>query len=466
MRALVYLRISKDRTGLEAGVSRQREDCERRARERGWTIVAEHADNDMSATSGRRRPGFEAMLTAISAGDADVVIAWSLDRLQRNRRDELRLYEACKAAGASLSLVNGPDIDFKTATGRYLADNLGSLARLEVELKSDRQVRQQEQAAAKGQRVGGRRPFGYDDDGVTVRQDEAAAIRRAYEALLAGVPLAAIAREWNAAGLRSGQVRWRRDSKGQPSAWRPDTVRMVLSNPRNAGKRAYKGVVVADAVWPALVPEETWRAAVALMADPNRYAGGGPHLRAMLTGIALCGVCGGKIHAGGGRPGVRGYRCGAASGHVARMAEPVEAFVSAVVMERLSRPDAAALLQDQRSPDLDALRSQAVALRSRLDSLAIDFSDGALTASQLRTATGRLRSLLKDVEDRMADAGRVNILGPLVTAGDVAQAWDALSVDRRRAVVDTLMAVTLHPPGRGVRTFRPETVSIEWKVAT
>ena len=465
MRAIVYLRISKDRTGLEAGVSRQREDCERRAAERGWTIVAEHADNDMSATSGRRRPGFEAMLDGINAGETDVLIAWALDRLQRNRRDELRLYESCKTMGASMSLVNGPDIDFKSATGRYLADNLGSLARLEVELKSDRQIRQQEQAAAAGKRVGGRRPFGYDDDGVTVREDEATAVRRGYESLLAGVPLAAIAREWNAAGLRSGQVKWRPDSKGQPSEWHPDTVRMVLKNPRNAGKRAYKGVIVADAVWPALVAEQTWQAAVSLMAEPSRYAGGGTHMQAMLTGIALCGVCGGKIHAGAARPGMRGYRCGATSGHVARMAEPIEHFVSAVVVERLSRRDAANLVHDEKKPDIEAMRNEAVALRSRLDSLAVDFADGSLTPSQLRAATTRLRGLLKVVEERMADAGRVNVLSSLLAAADVQAAWDGLSTPRRRAVVDTLMVVTIHSPGRGVRTFRPETVGIEWRQA-
>ncbi len=463
MRAIVYLRISKDPTGLEAGVGRQREDCQRRARERGWDIVAEHADNDMSATSGRRRPGFEAMLTALNAGEADVVIAWALDRLQRNRRDELRLYETCKAMGASMSLVNGPDIDFKTATGRYLADNLGSLARLEVELKSDRQVRQQEQAAAQGRRVGGRRPFGYDDGGLTVREDEAAAIRRGYESLLAGVPLAAIAREWNAAGLRSGQVKWRPDSKGQPSEWHPDTVRMVLKNPRNAGKRAYKGVIVADAVWPALVAEETWLAAVGLLAEPSRYVGGGRRSRALLTGVARCGVCGATVHCGGSRPGLRGYRCGGSSGHVARKAEPVDEFVTAVVIERLSRPDAAELLHDESKPDLEAMRGEAVALRTRLDSLAVEFADGSLTPSQLRAATARLRSRLKGVEGSMADAGRVNVLGPLIAARDAGVAWEGLTVARRRAVIDTLMVVTIHPPGRGVRTFRPETVGIEWR---
>lgn len=86
-----------------------------------------------------------------------------------------------------------------------------------------------------------------------------------------------------------------------------------------------------------------------------------------------------------------------------------------------------------------------------------------VTASQLRTATTRVRTRLADVEAAMADAGRVNLLGPVLQAADVEAAWDALSVSRRRAVVDVLMTVTLLPPGRGTRTFRPESVRIEWK---
>src|SRR5690606_17811877 len=151
--------------------------------------------------TGKRRPGFEALLDDVGTGRAGVVIAWSLDRLQRNRADEARLYDACRERGAILALVNGPTLDFSTAAGRFVADALGGVARMEVELKAERQRRANLQAAQRGARVSGRRPFGYDDDGVTVRADEAEAVRDGYRALLAGVPLAGIARDWNARGL-------------------------------------------------------------------------------------------------------------------------------------------------------------------------------------------------------------------------------------------------------------------------
>ncbi len=462
--ASIYLRISSDRSGERAGVTRQKEDCERRARERGWMIHAIHEDNDLSARSGKRRPGFEALLDDVESGAVSVVVAWALDRLQRNRRDELRLYEACQRAGVTLSLVNGADLDFSTAAGRFVADSLGSVARLEVEMKSDRQCRAQEQAAKQGRRSGGRRPFGYEADGVTVREREAEAVRAAYTAYLSGVPLARIAKDWNEAGLHSDQRRFAKGHEGEPSVWTGQTVGVVLRNPRNAGKRVYKGEVVADAVWPAIVAEETWAAAVGRMKGqspaPRKLA------RRLLSGLARCGVCGAPAWGGGAaRRGFGNYRCRDNYGHFARMSEPVDDYVSNVLLERLARPDAADLMRREETVDTAALHSEYAALRTRLDSVAIDFADGVIERSQLRTITTRIQSRLTEMDGELADAGRVNVLGPMLDADTVEAGWDALSLDHRRAVIDLLCNVTIHPPGRGVRTFRPESVGVEWKVA-
>lgn len=75
-----------------------------------------------------------------------------------------------------------------------------------------------------------------------------------------------------------------------------------------------------------------------------------------------------------------------------------------------------------------------------------------------------MRARLAEVEQAMSDAGRVNVLGSLLSAADVRAAWDALDGDRRRAVIATLMQrVTVLPPGRGARTFDPSTVRIDWR---
>lgn len=55
------------------------------------------------------------------------------------------------------------------------------------------------------------------------------------------------------------------------------------------------------------------------------------------------------------------------------------------------------------------------------------------------------------MEAEQTNAGRVDVLGPLIKAADVRAVWEAMDTDRQRVVIDTLMTVVLLPPGRGVR---------------
>lgn len=464
MRAIVYARQSLDRTGEELGVLRQLEDARKLAEARGWTITAEQVDNDVSAAGKRVRPGFEAVLAAIEAGTADVVIAWDMSRVTRNRPDQVRLLEIGERHGTLLAFVRGSDLDLSTPAGQLTADIMASVARHEIKQKGDRQRSAVMQAARAGKRVGGRRPFGYLADGRTINAPEADALRRAYGAVLAGVPLGRIARDLNAAGLHTPQ----RTRDGKPSRWTSQTLRPTLLNPRYCALRAHgKGAareILGPAEWTAIVEESTWRAAVAVITDPSRSTPSRGGL-GLLTGLGECGVCGATVHAGGSTiKGVRNYRCSASTGHVARRADPVDEFVGRVVVERMSRPDARDLLHDHERPDVDALRQEMRELGARLDELAGLHVDGEITTAQLRAGTERARTRLAAVEGTLAHAGRVNVLGPMVD--DAGAAWRDMDTDRRREVIRVLMRVVVHPPGRGTRTFRPESVGIEWRTHT
>lgn len=457
----IYTRISADRTGEKAGVTRQRQDCEQLAHDRGWTITATHSDNDISAAGKRRRPGFEALLDDINTGRVTVIIAWALDRLQRNRRDELRLYEACKERGVLISLVNGSDLDMTTAAGRFIADTLGSVARMEIEMKSDRQKRAELQRALAG-KPPSRRAFGFTKDG-TPHPAEANAVRDGYHALLAGDTLAAIAREWTRRGLTTTNPRYGARHQGKPSTPNASSVRKILLNPRNIGKRTHLGEIVADGDWKPIIDTPTFLAAKALLTDPSRRTGGKP--QRLLTGIATCGICGETVHAGGSNQrftSQAGYRCFTGR-HFSRRADPIEDWVTTIILERLARADAVDLLTDVSHPDMDALAVEAAGLRHRLDEAATAFAEGAIDASQLRTATQRMRTRLAAIDAELADTARVDLLGELVHAADVRTVWDRLSVPRRRAVIGELVTVRIFPVGRGVRTFRPESVQIDWR---
>jgi site-specific DNA recombinase len=60
--ATVHCRISVDRGRQGLGVARQRKDCEALIEREGWDLAGVSTDNDLSAFSGRTRPGYEQML--------------------------------------------------------------------------------------------------------------------------------------------------------------------------------------------------------------------------------------------------------------------------------------------------------------------------------------------------------------------------------------------------------------------
>jgi hypothetical protein len=187
----------------------------------------------------------------------------------------------------------------------------------------------------------------------------------------------------------------------------------------------------------------------------------------LLSGIALCGRCGGPMtvfyrerNAAGEL--VRTYRC-RDHRHLSRMADFCDWRVSERVIARLSRDDARDLLIDDDREDHGELRTEQSTLRLRLDQLAEQFADGTLTGSQLRTGTERLRARLSDVEARMVHVDRAPLLADLVTAEDVRAAWAALGLDRKRAVIDLLYKVTLLPSTPGRTNPELESVKMEAK---
>src|SRR5215212_2356049 len=255
-RAVVYTRMSRDREGAGLGVDRQRQECVELADRLGWQIVGHRSDNDLSAYSGKPRPGYRALLEDLGQGRADAVLVWHTDRLHR-RPVELEHYiDVCDPRGVITQTVKAGPLDLATPSGRMVARMLGSAGRYEVEHMIERQQAAKLQAAAAGRWKGGRRPFGYESDGVTIRESEAAEIRKATDDLLAGMSLHAIARDWNARDVTT--------SAG--GRWRPSEVRKLLARPRNAGLMEHRGEVVGEAQWPAIVDEDRWRAVRAMLA--------------------------------------------------------------------------------------------------------------------------------------------------------------------------------------------------------
>jgi len=463
---LIYTRISKDTAGDAHSVANQLADLEKRAQARGWTVTCRLSDNDIGVTrkdatpAGKYRPGYAEALRLVDSRAVDVVLCWRWDRFIREPLDLEYLIPRFDKAGVRFAEADGV-IDLGTDSGRLAARILVAVAKAEQERKSERQKLANEAAAIAGKRrLGTPKPFGYCDDHVTKHPQEGPAVTEACRVLLGGGTLSGVMREWTNAGLTPVQSKTGR--------WSRQSIRTILLNPRIARLSVYRGEIVGTGNWDALVSEETWRAVRAILEDPSRKPPRG--VRTMLGGLARC-PCGNVVTGMPSHTGHHIYRCAPpgrdtsfTGGHVARQAVPVEDFVERAVIARLSRPDAAGLLAPQRGgPDVAGLREEAAAIRASLEEMAADRALGLISRAQMLAATQRGTTRLAEIETELADAAKENVLAPLIAASSAASAWEGLDLARKRAVIRTLMAITLLSPGRGTRrSFDPASVQITW----
>lgn len=455
VRAGIYARISSDAEHLGLGVQRQVEDCRAEAARRGWAVAAEYIDNDVSATRSKVRPQYERMLADAQASRITGILVWDVDRLTRTPRELEDVIDLADRHGLALASVGG-EIDLSTPQGRMTARIKGTVARHETEQQSRRLKRKFLERAEAG-KPHSFAAYGYTrrpDGGDALHPEQAAVIRDVARQLLAGESLRSVVAGLNARGVVS--------PRGLP--WSSAALRQVMVRARNAGLRTHLGQVIGRGDWPAILDEDTHTRLVALLSDPNRRTNRGATRKHLLSGIARCGRCGGGMvvnvgRASRGKTQPPAYMCRECF-RVRRKQADVDRVVEAVIVARLSQPDAVAALAEGDPAEVEALRAGLAAIEARLAVAADQFADGELTGDQLRRITGRLRPQLEEGRAKLAAA---TPSGALELAGvDAGERWAAASLDVRRAVIEALATVTVLPAGTGAR-FDPTLIRIEWR---
>lgn len=508
MNAAVYLRISSDPTGQQLGTARQRTACLALCDQRGWSVT-EYVDNDISASSGKRRPAYERMLADVRDGRIGAIVAWDLDRLHR-RPIELESFMAlADERHIALATISG-DVDLSTAQGRLMARMKGSVAAHEIEHKRARQRAAAQQKAERGEPQW-RNAFGYLPDGTRVPDPETAPlVKAAYASILAGGSISDIAREWNAAGaltrvyrkrkvtLADGTTDVERDAHGQPlydvirNPWTAAQVSNFLRKPRNAALRAHNNEIVGQGNWQPLIDESTWRAAQSVMNAPGRAPGAKSVQKHLLTSVMRCGNFGCDGYLAGqwvmqptggesGRPKAGQvktptgqkkhsitYACRRCHGCSVR-AEYVEPLLFELVCRRLARSDARDLLKAELTDpaETERVRAELVTLNRQLESFAVEHAEGLLTARQVKISTDVVQAKIDRLEASLQDSQRLRVFeGIRLGSPDVATDIKALSADRYRAVIAAMGTVTVVPVGKGRRPkgepFDPHRVRVTW----
>jgi DNA invertase Pin-like site-specific DNA recombinase len=462
MRCAIYLRISDDPTGKQAGVDRQRDECQAKAERLGWDVVEVIMDNDLSAYSGKPRPGFDSLLKLIADGKIEAVVCWHTDRLYRRLPDLVRLLES--SSSLEICTVEGGDIDLSTASGRMVASILGSVAANESEHHAERR-----QAANKSRAVDGHwcktgsRPFGYDNTG-TPLEPEASMIRKAVPEILGGKSLHAVAREWNDSGVTT--------VRGVP--WTNLHVRRVLTNPRVAALRVHRKEIVGPGKWEALVDPTTWQGLTAFLSNPDRKNAVAFERRYLLSGVAVCGVCRKPLYSAfpHGKDRARLYVCKAGS-HVGRNAEDLEAWVERTILPYLLGENIGAdLRRAENNVDFEKLSGKREALVASKSELATLLRKRVLSVADVEREAKIIDEDIARLDEKLSNSVTIHPLVALLAedgedpvdldAEKLVERWNAATPDRKGKAIKALGTCVVYPTRRGERIFNDDTVDFEW----
>ena len=327
------------------------------------------------------RPGWQQILTNLGTGVTKAVLAEDLDRVARDPRDIEDLIDVVAGCGGHARSKSGS----LTLTDGGSGDQL-AMARVMVAIAAKGSADTARRVAAGRERwagqsyQGGRRPFGFQvaegtekyHRNLVIDEDEAGVIRQAAADILdRGISLKAVARD----------LRDRRVPTVTGTLWTASTLRDVLAKPAVAGIAVHTATVKDPetgeerevttghpAPWPEILKRERWEVLRDLF--EGRKTGTSPEPRWLVSGYATCGPCGAPVKCTG-SANRRAYTC-TAHGHVRRNAAEVDKHVRAVVVARMSRPDADVVLLPPPRPGVDAgaMRAEAKRLEAKAKRLA------------------------------------------------------------------------------------------------
>jgi site-specific DNA recombinase len=443
-KAVIYTRVSLDRSGDLLAVERQHEDCIAIIQQRGWQLVGEYSDNSISASKRSvSRPEYDRMVEDFKTGAFDALVCWDLDRLTRQPRQLEDWIDAATERGLKLTTANG-EADLSTDAGRLFARIKAAVAREEIERKGARQKRAARQRVEAGGMASFKPCYGYTSTNAVV-ESEAEVVRNLFERFALGESIYSLTEALNASEVHPKQS----------ATWQRTSVRGILANPRYAARVVHHGAVVPRVgTWQAIIAPGLFDTVQAILSDPRRKTNRiGTARRHLLSGIALCGECGSPV-----RGQTYAYVC--RNQCVTKTLATTDTIVLGAAHGRLAQLGTLDLSGTSNDPRLDAL---AVQLRGRLATIESDYDAGLIDGRRYAAANDKVQAELSAVDTQRRSMTGKAAAASVLSASDPVTAFESASLAIRRAVIAELMTVTiLKRTAHSAGQFDPETVNIEW----
>ena len=301
--AVSYLRVSTKEQASKGGrdegfsIPAQREANLRKARELNAIIVEEFVDAGESARKADR-PDLVRMIEYVKANHVAYCIVHKVDRLARNRADDVSIHLALKEAG--VMLVSATENIDETPSGMLLHGIMSTIAEFYSRNLASEVAKGMNQKARTGG-TNGKAPIGYlnvtkrDDLGREMRivepdPERAALVKWAFEAYATG--------NYSTITLREELID--RGLTTVPTPKRPakppalSTIQRMLTSPYYKGSVRFRGATY-DGLHEPLVATEVWYRVQAVL---TAHQTSGEKTQAhdhYLKGSVYCGECGSRL---------------------------------------------------------------------------------------------------------------------------------------------------------------------------
>lgn len=306
--AIIYVRVSTDEQAAKGySLSFQMEECRRYAEHMGFNVIKEITDNTSGATLSR--PGFTELEMLISNKEAEVVIAYTSDRISRNYYDYVPLIGKWQEKNVELHFVDRGqsqnDLQGMISDGIFAM--LAHSERLKI-LDRTKNGRYKKAKDAKKPVMSGFLPYGYGrigkarDAEMIIDPIEAEVVKmifRWYTTHEDGGPLSirGIANRLDNMGIKPRSAAF----------WGPSSVRLILRNEVYAGRLYYAKTQVLkdgkqvyrpktewipiDVPHLVLVDRKTYETALAKTKRNKELASRNRKHEYLLAGYFSCGSC-------------------------------------------------------------------------------------------------------------------------------------------------------------------------------
>lgn len=479
----LYVRASDDPKQTKSSVGDQEATGRLWVTREGAVLSRVYCDNDLSGSrfATKERGDFKQLIADVESGELKMIWFWMLSRQQRQLRVFAELRDLCRRKDVRW-IVNNRVYNLKDRGDRLA---LGVQALMDEDLPEmiSENVRQAfANNAAKG-RPHGFTAYGwrriYDENtgnlvAQVIDEEQAAMVRDIARRLAAGETLYAIADALNEAGHPTPRAAaWRAAGNIGPLpfvGWRASNLGPLLRRVSNIGKRAHNGVIVADAIWPPILDEDLYHECMRILSAPDRAIQHPTTIKYLLSGIARCGrtdekgaMCNTVLRAFP-RDGRMKYQCEKPSKCVAIRVDWADDYIEDLVLKRLARPDAIALLsRPGRGADVVAAENEVETLNRRMQEW---YTAGRQGKANPVVVSNMVTQLMADIAAAEARAA-VQRVSPLLREAarpDIADIWPDYELPKRRAIVAELLEIHVVPVGKGNgRTFEASRVPTRWR---